>query len=292
MPLRRRTSPRKHFRKQPRPGFTLIELLVVISIIALLIGILLPALGAARRTAQGMACLSNLRQLGVGVMVYANDFDGLTPPSQVAGFSNAESTEWTLLLQSYIDGSGKNTYQSAQATGSGDETLDAFLCPAALVQQGRMHYAAHPLTMPLLFGGIPNIPAPFQIDKARRNTETLLLADAIQWVPAAADREEYGIVMAALTDLDGGDVWNNRHYFDADDDDNDQPIDPGPNAAGTGPRKLAAMSDRADIRWRHGGGDEEGADSGAANMLWLDGHADANPMGDVTRRMVRPDPMD
>jgi len=56
-------------------GFTLIELLVVISIIALLVGILLPALGAARQSAQNLMCVSNERQMGIGFGLYQNDND-------------------------------------------------------------------------------------------------------------------------------------------------------------------------------------------------------------------------
>ncbi|HEX7008474.1 MAG TPA: prepilin-type N-terminal cleavage/methylation domain-containing protein, partial [Phycisphaeraceae bacterium] len=80
----------------PLPGFTLIELLVVISIIALLISILLPALGAARSAARRVACLSNIRQMGLMHVEYANDNDGYlqTPESYAALGPSAEPNGW------------------------------------------------------------------------------------------------------------------------------------------------------------------------------------------------------
>lgn len=63
-----------------RPAFTLIELLVVIAIIALLIGILLPALGSARESGRGVKCQANMRGITQSLLVYANDFKGQFPP--------------------------------------------------------------------------------------------------------------------------------------------------------------------------------------------------------------------
>ncbi|MEI8198296.1 MAG: prepilin-type N-terminal cleavage/methylation domain-containing protein [Phycisphaerae bacterium] len=60
-------------------GFTLIELLVVVSIIALLISLLLPALGRARDQTRTVACLANLRGTSLGLSIYTNEFNGMLP---------------------------------------------------------------------------------------------------------------------------------------------------------------------------------------------------------------------
>src|SRR5690348_16631762 len=62
-----------------RRGFTLIELLVVIAIIAILAAILFPVFAQAREKARGIACISNLKQIGLALISYAQDYDGTYP---------------------------------------------------------------------------------------------------------------------------------------------------------------------------------------------------------------------
>ncbi|MEN6303815.1 MAG: DUF1559 domain-containing protein [Armatimonadia bacterium] len=83
-----------------RRGFTLIELLVVIAIIAILAAILFPVFAKAREKARQSSCLSNVKQLGLGVLSYAQDYDEMFPRTAIT--VGAGNYGWETLIHPYI----------------------------------------------------------------------------------------------------------------------------------------------------------------------------------------------
>jgi len=123
-----------------RKIFTLIELLVVIAIIAILAAMLLPSLNKARRTAKINGCRSNLKQIGLFIQMYADDYKNYMPPRQPGIVNGVAATySWNGFLAPYMnrDLKGKKT--------------TAFICPLATRQEisagntaGGLTYSANP----------------------------------------------------------------------------------------------------------------------------------------------------
>jgi len=104
----RREPSRARRRPETSPtAFTLIELLVVIAVIALLIGLLLPALGKAQRTARDAKCLSNLRQISIGFNTYANDYGTFPWQDDWESGSSQYRFGWGGVHWYGVDGSGE-----------------------------------------------------------------------------------------------------------------------------------------------------------------------------------------
>ncbi|MGH7992139.1 MAG: type II secretion system protein [Limisphaerales bacterium] len=82
-------------------GFTLIELLVVIGIIAVLAALLLPTLAMAKQKGQQTACINNVRQLTLAVLLYADEHADTLPPTAYVD-ANGNEVDWPSLLDSYV----------------------------------------------------------------------------------------------------------------------------------------------------------------------------------------------
>jgi prepilin-type N-terminal cleavage/methylation domain-containing protein/prepilin-type processing-associated H-X9-DG protein len=109
-------------------AFTLVELLVVIGIIAILIAILLPSLQKAKEQANIVKCASNLRQIAMGILMYAGDNKGKLIPSAVGPGDTIYPNGWfwsnQLVTQKYVPGP-----QGLDAKGRQNTTESAFRCP-------------------------------------------------------------------------------------------------------------------------------------------------------------------
>lgn len=86
-----------------RQGFSLIELLVVLAVIVVLIGLLLPVLGAVRESARSVTCLADIQQIGLATRLYADDYDQLLPRSSHSALAY-RVMPWGYALSPYLGG--------------------------------------------------------------------------------------------------------------------------------------------------------------------------------------------
>jgi prepilin-type N-terminal cleavage/methylation domain-containing protein/prepilin-type processing-associated H-X9-DG protein len=193
-----------------RLGFTLIELLVVIAIIAILAAILFPVFAQAREAARKTSCLSNTKQLGLGAMMYLQDYDEMyvcnswdTPPLGVGGHDSPEGpnylsgTQWPWRIMPYLKNKqifvcpsdpaqGLNGWRGYQATGTGCDT--AWGVPTPISYGHNQHLFGYGAAQtigqtgpgPSCFGAAPDwavIYPPFSLAAVPSPASTYMLGD-------------------------------------------------------------------------------------------------------------------
>lgn len=185
-------------RRGNHQAFTLVELLVVIGIIAVLIGVLLPALNKARQSANNLKCMSNLRTIGQAINIYTAQNKGVLPigfwdgSNPFGSGATDRRTDWSvLLLNTLIKQSGTSYTENTAAGGDRSQARTQVFTDVDVPDTvGVLCYGAHPRLMPTINQAEPraaqtlpppnNIryPSPYKIAKIRRASEILLIADA------------------------------------------------------------------------------------------------------------------
>jgi prepilin-type N-terminal cleavage/methylation domain-containing protein/prepilin-type processing-associated H-X9-DG protein len=221
-------------RPDRRKGFTLIELLVVIAIIAILAAILFPVFAQAREKARQTTCTSNVKNLGLAVMMYAQDYDETYPPLWYA----AGDGHWPNTVRPYIGQGGSDP------TGK-KWTKGIMVCPSAVLKEPGWSYAMSEALG--VYDAKLNGYRSFAMATISSPARVLMIAEA----PQVKEWGQASIQISGPANCWGGPLGNGvdvKGYADVD------PI----------PQSATANCSSALPRYRHNSG---------ALIAWADGHA-------------------
>lgn len=171
------------------PGFTLIELLVVIAIIAVLASMLLPALSKAKESGRKAKCLNNLRNMGLALLMYAEDNNGLIP--------RGNDPLWWRVLSPNLGGRTTNDYAKVQI----------YLCPSYPNKKQLICYVDNAWTFSSPRDTVGSeVIGLTRITKFQRPVDTIYFADneAGSWRPVITDLGSSG-------SIEMNDVWSPVH---------------------------------------------------------------------------------